>query len=65
MAVSLTGSKTVNTNVSPTLTAATLTTLLAIPLELMTVGQFKQIADAIRRVPLGNDPATVIGSILR
>jgi hypothetical protein len=49
----------------PGLTAATLTTLLGIAPENMTVAQHKQISDAIKRVPGGGNPAATIGSLIQ
>jgi hypothetical protein len=64
MAASVSGSKTVNNSVSPQLTGTALTTLLAIAIENLTVAQFKQIADALARVPGGGEPAKTIGTLL-
>ncbi len=64
MAATTSGTKTVTTAVAPHLSASTLSTLLAIPLENLTVAQFDQIRDALTRVPKGTAPGSVIGSIL-
>jgi hypothetical protein len=64
MAASVSGSKTVTQNASPILTATLLTTLLAIPVESLTVLQFNQIRDALRKTPKGGAPNLTIGSIL-
>lgn len=41
-----------------------LTTLLAIAPENMTVAQFYQILDALKRIPGGANPSATIGSLL-
>jgi hypothetical protein len=64
MAVVLTGTKTVTHGLAPHLPAAMLTTLLATPLENLTVGQIEQICDAIKRIPDGDNPLHTIGSLL-
>jgi hypothetical protein len=64
MSVSVTGSKTVNNAVAPHLSAATLTTLLATPVESLTVAQFKQLGDVLSRVFGGGDTTKTIGSFL-
>jgi hypothetical protein len=65
MAASVSGSKTVTQQAAPHLSAATLTTLLAIAPENMTVAQFNQIRDAIHRVPGAGNPAALIGALIR
>ena len=64
MAITFTGSKTVTLGVSPTLTAAALTSLLAIAPEAMTVAQLHQITDALNRVSGGNVDSAVVGTLL-
>jgi hypothetical protein len=66
MAAAVTGSKTLSKDASPLLTAAALTTILALAPENMTVGQFQKIADALSRVPGGTDVAgtKTIGQLL-
>lgn len=65
MAATVSGSKTVNNDVAPHLTAATLTTILATAPENLTVAQFKQVQDALSRLPGGNgDPTKTVGSFL-
>jgi len=64
MAAAVTGSKTCTNNVSPTSTAAALTTLLAIAVENMTVAQFRQIYHALAHVSGGEAEARTIGSLL-
>jgi len=46
------------------LTATLLTTLLATPIESLTVGQLDRIFDALERLPDGENPARTIGSLL-
>ena len=64
MAAIVTGSKTVSTSVSPSLTGAALTALMAIAVENMTVGQLRQLQDAVKRVPGGAAIGATMGSIL-
>ncbi len=64
MAATVTGSKTVLNNISPNLSAAVLTTLLATAPENLTVGQLKQLRDALSRIPGGGTPASTLGSLL-
>jgi len=64
MSASVSGSKTVNNAVAPHLSASTLTTLLATPVETLTVAQFKLIADVLSRTKGGNAENTTIGSLL-
>lgn len=64
MAASVSGSKTCSNSPSPQLTAAALTTLLAIAIENLTVAQFKEIGDALSRVPGGEEPTKTIGALL-
>lgn len=64
MAAVVTGSKTVTVDVSPQLTAATLTALLAIAPELWTVAQFHQLRDALDHVEGGRAAGNVVGALL-
>jgi hypothetical protein len=64
MAASTSGTKTVTHTLAPHLTAAILTTLLATPIESLTVAQLKELRDALRRVDDGDNPARTIGSLL-
>lgn len=64
MAAAVTGSKTVLHGVAPHLPASLLTSLLAIAPENMTVTQFNQIRDALKRIPRGGAPTKTIGSLL-
>ena len=64
MAATTAGTKTVINALAPHLSAAVLTTILATPIELLTVAQFKLIRDALKRVQDGGNPARVIGSLL-
>ena len=64
MAASTSGTKTVTHTLAPHLTAAILTTLLATPIESLTVLQLKELRDALHRVDDGDNPARTIGSLL-
>jgi hypothetical protein len=64
MAATTSGTKTVTHALAPHLTAAILTTLLATPIEGLTVGQLNALCDALRRVADGENPARTIGSLL-
>jgi hypothetical protein len=63
MAATTSGTKTVTHTLAPHLTAAILTTLLATPLETLTVKQFEEIYDGLKRCTGGEDPARTIGSL--
>ena len=64
MAASVSGSKTCTNDVAPHLTAATLTTILAIAPENMTVAQHNQLTSALQRISSGEDTTKTIGSLL-
>lgn len=64
MAVTLTGTKSVTVSVAPHLTASVLTTLLATPVENLTVAQLDQLRDAVNRVAKGATPSSTVGSLL-
>lgn len=64
MPASVSGSKTCTVSPAPHLSAATLTALLAIAPENMTVAQFIQLSDALSRVSGGFAPTATLGSIL-
>jgi hypothetical protein len=64
MAATTSGTKTVTHALAPHLTAVLLTTLLATPLENLTIGQLGQICDALKRLPDGETPVRTIGSLL-
>lgn len=64
MAATTSGTKTVTHTLAPHLTAATLTTLLATPLESLTLGQLSSLCDALKRVADGQNPARTVGSLL-
>jgi len=64
MAATTSGTKTVTHTIAPHLTAAILTTLLATPIESLTVGQLDAIVDALSRIAGGENPASTIGSLL-
>jgi len=63
MAATTSGTKTVTHTLAPHLTATILTTLLATPIENLTVAQFKELKDALRRLDGGDNPANTIGSL--
>lgn len=56
--------KTVTTSVSPALTATLLTSLLAEPIELLTISQLDSILSATKRGPNGSNPNALIGACL-
>ncbi len=64
MAATTSGTKTVTRTVAPHLTAAMLTTLLATPIENLTVAQLEQLLDALKRLSDGKNYARTIGSLL-
>lgn len=64
MAATTSGTKTVTHTLATHLSAATLTTLLATPIESLTVGQLDELRDALRRIADGENPARTIGSLL-
>ncbi len=64
MAATTSGTKTVTHTLAPHLTAALLTTLLATPIETLTIGQLNELCDALKRVADGQDPVRTIGSLL-
>ena len=64
MSASVSGSKAVTQTVAPHLSATTLTTILATPVENLTVAQLAQLNDALSRIPKGKAPASTIGSLL-
>jgi hypothetical protein len=63
MAATVSGSKTVNTDVSPQLTASTLTTVFATAPENLTVAQLRSLLDATARVFNGSVPTATLGSL--
>jgi hypothetical protein len=64
MAATTSGTKTVTHSLAPHLTAAMLTTLLATPIELLTVWQLSEICDALKRIPDGETLGKTIGALL-
>ena len=62
---SVSNSKTVTQAAAPHLPASLLTTLLSIAPENLTVAQFHQIGDALKRYSGSGNPAAVLGSILK
>jgi hypothetical protein len=65
MAIVLTGTKTVTQGLSPALTAAVLTALLATPIEQLTVAQLKQLNDATKRIKGGHAPGAALGTLFQ
>jgi hypothetical protein len=63
MPIVFTGSKTVTKDLSPYLTAAKLTTLLAIAPELLTVGQLRELHEATKKKAGGGEPTAVLGDL--
>jgi hypothetical protein len=64
MAATTSGTKTLTRTLAPHLTAAALTTLLATPIENLTVGQVHQLVDALKRTATGDDVTRTVGSLL-
>jgi len=65
MAATTSNTKTVTAAVAPHLPASALTTLLATPIENLTVAQLRQVADAVSRVKGGGSETATIGSLLQ
>jgi hypothetical protein len=63
MAATTSGTKTVTKDLGPSYTAAQLTTILATPIENLTIAQFRLLEEALRKVPKGHDPSLVIGTL--
>jgi hypothetical protein len=64
MAATTSGTKTVTHALAPHLTAAILTTLLATPIESLTIAQLNALVDALKRIPDGENPVRTITSLL-
>lgn len=64
MAASVSGSKTVTNDITPNLTAALLTTLLAIAPENLTVAQLGELSRALERTAIGDPNTDTVGSLL-
>jgi hypothetical protein len=64
MAIVLTGTKTVTKDQSPAHTAAALTTILATPIEQLTIAQLRVLTHTLESVPGGHDPTKVVGDLL-
>lgn len=56
---------TVTRDVSPAMTGAALSALLALPIEQLTTKQLNTIRDAISRVPRGGDPGVTVYDLLK
>jgi hypothetical protein len=65
MAAQVTGSKTVTHDVSPSTSATLLTSILATPIENLTIAQLETLTQALRKVPGGHAPGVTVGSLLR
>jgi hypothetical protein len=65
MAATVTGSKTCTQALAPHLSAARLTTILATPIENLTVAQLRDLVDALHRQAGGEEVTSVVGNILR
>jgi hypothetical protein len=63
MAASVSGAKTISTNISPAHPASTMTTILATAVENMTVSQLYFLEACLRQRAGGEDPNTVIGTL--
>jgi hypothetical protein len=63
MPASVSGSKTCNNSPMPSLSAASLTTLMSTPLESLTVAELLSLADGLRRIGKGVAPTSTLGSI--
>ena len=64
MSASVSTPKTCAVDLAPHLTATTVTALLAIAPENMTVAQFSQLADAVNRVSGGRAPTKTLAQLL-
>lgn len=64
MAVSVSGTMTLSTNVSPIHDATTLTTLLGKAPEELTIAQFDYLRTALKRIQEGENPNKLIGTLL-
>jgi hypothetical protein len=65
MAATVTGSKTCTQGLAPHLSAARLTSILATPIENLTVAQFKDLRDALHRIAGGEENTNTIGALLK
>jgi hypothetical protein len=63
VAASVSGSKTCTVTPAPQLPAATLTTLMATPLEQLTVAQFFSLYEGLAHIGSGDAPTKTLGSI--
>jgi hypothetical protein len=64
MAATTSGTKTVTHALAPHLSATLLTTLMATPLENLTIGQLNELSDALKRVADGENPVRTVGSLI-
>lgn len=65
MAATVSGSKTCTQALAPHLSATYLTTLLATPIENLTVAQLRDLTDALKRVSGGEASTSVVGTLLK
>jgi hypothetical protein len=65
MAATVTGSKTCTQGLAPHLSAARLTSILAMPIENLTIAQFKDLRDALHRIAGGEENTNTIGALLK
>jgi hypothetical protein len=65
MAATVTGSKTCTQGLAPHLSATRLTSLLATPIENLTIAQFKDLRDALHRIAGGEENSNTIGALLK
>ena len=65
MAATVSGSKTCTQALAPHLSAANLTTLLATPVENLTVAQLRDLTDALECISGGEACTGVVGTLLR
>ncbi|MBV8846422.1 MAG: hypothetical protein JO307_26755 [Bryobacterales bacterium] len=65
MAATVTGSKTCTQALAPHLSAAKLTTILATPIENLTIAQLGDLIDGLHRLAGGMEKTYIIGNLLR
>jgi hypothetical protein len=64
MPASTSGTKTVTKDLGPSHTANQLTTILAMPIENLTIAQLRLLQEALRKVSKGHEPTATIGALL-
>jgi hypothetical protein len=65
MAATITGSKTCTQGLAPHLSPSRLTTILATAVENLTIAQLRDLLDALHRSAAGEEPSSIIGSLLK